>query len=104
MRYFTRQGLPASVLTQKPNAGQGTRLGRERVEGVTGYALLLEEHEKKRGDGYGHGGLVKVFGRCGVAERAELRALGDPRVNVARWGWRPRHPGKAVYAILTRKA
>jgi anti-sigma regulatory factor (Ser/Thr protein kinase) len=22
----------------------------------------------------------------------------------ARWGWRPQHPGKAVYAILTRKA
>lgn len=22
----------------------------------------------------------------------------------ARWGWRPRHPGKAVYAILTREA
>jgi anti-sigma regulatory factor (Ser/Thr protein kinase) len=21
----------------------------------------------------------------------------------ARWGWRPRHPGKAVYAILTRE-
>ena len=22
----------------------------------------------------------------------------------ARWGWQPRHPGKAVYAILTREA
>jgi anti-sigma regulatory factor (Ser/Thr protein kinase) len=22
----------------------------------------------------------------------------------ARWGWRPRHPGKAVFAILTREA
>lgn len=22
----------------------------------------------------------------------------------ARWGWQPRHPGKAVYAVLTREA
>ena len=39
-----------------------------------------------------------------VADTEHGRGLHVVNALSARWGWRPRHPGKAVYAILTREA
>jgi hypothetical protein len=73
--------LSAVVPPTEPDVGQGPRLGQERVETVTGYALFLKEDEKKGGDGYGRGGLAEVFGGCGIAESAEQGAFGDTRID-----------------------
>jgi anti-sigma regulatory factor (Ser/Thr protein kinase) len=47
---------------------------------------------------------VPPIKRHPAADTEHGRGLHVVEALSARWGWQPRHPGKAVYAILTREA